>query len=473
MRYSAMVATALGLLAGSLATQSPCAAQSLVTTAAPIPDTPAGKRFAELLAAFNSGNDDDLKAYLRAADPSDKDAPDLFVSVYSDTGPLIPFEVRSTGPDEIFVTLAQRNTDSFDSIELQVDPAEPHRIVVLTPHGVYRPANAPPIPTLSEAQLLVALKSKLDRDAAADIFSGALLLAHDGKPVFEYAHGLEDRERGIPITTQTRFGMASISKVFITISIMQMVQAGKIDLDAPIGRYLPDYPNAATASNVTVNELLTHTGGTGDFFGEAFDRHRAELRTPADYIALFGNRDPLFEPGSRRAYSNFGFTILSRLIERVSGQRWDDYERDHIFLPTGMTRTGTLQHDVDHARDYTLQGGELVLMPSKTGDGPYTTTGDLLKFSNALLAGRLLDRAHTELLLYGKAMIGGHSYAYDMSGKAENGALYIGHQGGGRGENGDFRAFPGNGYTLIIFNNFGPPWQKFAQFVSNRLPVTP
>ncbi|HEX3887296.1 MAG TPA: hypothetical protein VHW05_07340, partial [Phenylobacterium sp.] len=85
----------------------------------------------------------------------------------------------------------------------------------------------------------------------------------------------------------------------------------------------------------------------------------------------------------------------------------------------------------------------------------------------------LLDAAHTDLVLRGQARIGGRSYPYDLSGKAENGAVFIGHQGGGRGANGDLRAFPGNGYTLVVLSNFGPPWQKFAQFVSNRLPNTP
>jgi hypothetical protein len=343
MRYSAIFAAVIGLLAGSLANPSPGAAQSLVTTAAPIPDTPAGKRFAEWLAVFNRGSDDDLRAYLRAAFPADKDAPELFVDVYSDTGPLIPFDIKTTGPDELFAILAQRNTDSFNSIDLKVGADAPHRIVGLVPHGVHRPANAPPIPTLNEGQLLVSLTAKLDRDTAAGIFSGVLLLAHKGRPIFEYAGGLEDRKRGVPNTMQTRFGTASIGKVFTTVAVMQLVQAGKIDLDAPIGRYLPDYPNAATAAKVTVNELLTHTGGTGDIFGDEFDRHRAELRTPADYIALFGNRDPLFEPGSRREYSNYGFVVLGRIIEKVSGQPSGDYERDHVFLPIDMTRTGTLR----------------------------------------------------------------------------------------------------------------------------------
>ena len=168
--------------------------------------------------------------------------------------------------------------------------------------------------SLAEAQLLAALKTKLDRDTAAGVFSGVLLLARDGKPVFQYAGGQEDRERSVPITMQSRLGMASIGKLFTSVAVMQLAQAGKIDLDAPVGRYLPDYPNAAVAAKVTVNELLTHTGGTGDIFGEALDHHRETLRTPADYIALFGTRDPLFEPGSRRSYSETMATSSSAAI---------------------------------------------------------------------------------------------------------------------------------------------------------------
>ncbi len=480
MRHLAIATATLSLFTG-LAIASGSVAQSLVTVAAPIPDTPAGKRFAEWLAVFNRGDIAGLKAYLREADPGEAAAPELFADVRSDTGPLLPFEITMTGPGQIDAILAEADTDSFIGVNVSVEPGEPHHIISIKPRRLDRPASAPPFPKLTEAQLLVALKVKLKRDTAAGVFSGVLLLAHDGLPVFAFASGLENRERGTRNSMRTRFGTASVGKVFTTVAVMQLAQAGKIDLNAPVGRYLPDYPNAKVAAKVTVNELLTHTGGTGDIFGDDYDRHRSDLRTPSDYIGLFGGRDPLFEPGSRRGYSNFGFVVLGRIIEKVSGQTWDAYQRDHIFLPTGMTGTGALPVDaaVAHrAVGYTVENGRLVstaltsFAPSPAG-GAYTTAGDLLKFTNALLADRLLDKAHTDLLLHGHASIGGKSYAYDLSGKAENGAMFIGHQGGGRGENADLRAFPANGYTLIILQNFGPPWQKLTQFVSNRLPAAP
>jgi D-alanyl-D-alanine carboxypeptidase len=481
MKFAAMVAAAIGL-AGSLAVPSQSAAQCLVTAGAEIPDTAAGKRFAEWLEIFNRGDEAVLKAYMREALPTDKAASDLFVDVRGSTGPLIPFRVTAPAPNALSVILAERDTDSFDEITMLVEAGAQHRITGLVPRRIPRPRGAAPLPTLSETQLLTALKAKLDLDTAAGVFSGVLLLARHGKPIFQYASGLEDRERGVRMTLQSRLGTASISKMFTTVAVMQLAQAGKVDLDAPVGRYLPDYPNKAVATKVTVNELLTHTGGTGDIFGEEADRHRDTLRTPGDYIALLGDHEPLFEPGSRRGYSNFGFIILGRIIEQASGQPWGDYLRQHIFAPTGMTGAGTLPEAIPvphRATGYTLAGGKLVsanpikALGATPAGGAYATAGDLLKFTNALTTGRLLDPAHTELLLHGQAQIGGHGYPYDLSGQAENGAVFIGHQGGGPGANGDLRAFPQSGYTLVVLSNFGPPWQKFAQFVSNRLPTAP
>ncbi|WP_163099911.1 serine hydrolase domain-containing protein, partial [Acinetobacter baumannii] len=85
------------------------------------------------------------------------------------------------------------------------------------------------------------------------------------------------------------------------------VEAGKVALDDPIGKYLPDYPNREIADKVTVRHLLTHTGGTGDIFGPSFDRNRLTLRTHADYIRLYGDRPPVHAPGAEHRYSNYGY----------------------------------------------------------------------------------------------------------------------------------------------------------------------
>ena len=130
------------------------------------------------------------------------------------------------------------------------------------------------------------------------------------------------------------------------VATLQLVQAGKLRLDAPFGTYLTGDPNAEMASKVTLHHLLTHTGGTGDIFGPQFTERRLELRDTADYLRLYGTRALQFEPGAKHVYSNYGFMLLGAIIERVSGMRYDDYVAANILAPAGMTGTGAEPEDV-------------------------------------------------------------------------------------------------------------------------------
>src|SRR5207247_2616287 len=192
-----------------------------------------------------------------------------------------------------------------------------------------------PVAALSEAELVTALRAKLERDAAADRFAGAALLARIGsgadKVLFSGAYGLADREKKVANTLDTRFRLGSMNKMFTAVSILQLVQAGKIKLTDPLGKYITDYPNQDVATKVTIHQLLTHTGGTGDIFGPEYNAHRLELKTLDDYVALYGKRAPAFEPGSRWVYSNYGMVLLGVVIERVSGKSYYDCVAEHIY----------------------------------------------------------------------------------------------------------------------------------------------
>src|SRR5262249_31537562 len=148
-----------------------------------------------------------------------------------------------------------------------------------------------PLPRLSEADALAALRTRLDKDLAADRFAGTVLVGRieggTSKVLYSGAYGLADREAKIANTLDTRFRIGSMNKIFAATSILQLVQAGKIKLTDPLGKYLTDYPNKDLASKVTIHHLLTHTGGTGDIFGPDYDMHRLELRTLDDYVNLY------------------------------------------------------------------------------------------------------------------------------------------------------------------------------------------
>lgn len=312
-----------------------------------------------------------------------------------------------------------------------------------------------------------ALTAELDRRAASEQFSGAALVARDGKVVYSQARGFADRNKKIPNTLDTRYRMGSMNKMFTAVAILQLAQAGKVELDAPLGKYLRDYPNAETAK-VTLHQLLTHTGGTGDIFGPVFEAHRAELRDLSDYIAMNGQRAPAFPPGSRFEYSNYGFILLGRIVERVSGESYYDYVSEHIFAPSGMKDTGSLPENAHVPRLSVPYMGE----PSDLQDasetlpyrgtsagGGYSTVGDMLKFALALNAHRLLDAKHTELLTTGKVDATRDTrYAYGFEDvRLPNGLHRIGHSGGATGMNGILAIYPDVNCVLVVFTNRDPP----------------
>jgi D-alanyl-D-alanine carboxypeptidase len=328
--------------------------------------------------------------------------------------------------------------------------------------------------------LTTGIKHEAERRAAAHEFSGALLVAKNGKPIVEGAYGGND------IDTKFRFG--SMGKMFTAVAALQLVQAGKLALDAPIARYLPDYPNKEVAA-VTIEQLLTHTGGTGNIFSPEYFDHRLETREHQDYIRLFGSRGPMFPPGSRWDYSNYGMILLGRVIEVVSGQSYYDYTRTHIFEPLGMTATGNEPEDSHVPK---LPVGQTHMGPRPGPPGPlrpntdtlpyrgtaagggYSTVGDLLKFMNGLNSHRLLDAAHTEMLMKPRLATArpGNEQALGFGVRTwPDGAVSIGHGGGAPGINGELMSFPKAGYLVIVLANQDPPVATdLAEFIVRQLP---
>jgi CubicO group peptidase (beta-lactamase class C family) len=228
----------------------------------------------------------------------------------------------------------ERDSDQFARFTLKVEPAEPHHILWMSLMAIPRPA-AFPIPRLTESEAISAVKAQVEKNVAADRFAGTVLVAKNSKVLFNGAYGLADREKKIPNTLDARFRIGSMNKMFTAVAVLQLVEAGKIKLTDPLGKYITDYPNREIATKVTIHQLLTHTGGTGDIFGPEFNKHRKELRTLNDYVVLYGKRGPPFEPGSQWRYSNYGMLLLGVVIERVTGPSYYDYVQEHIYPTAG------------------------------------------------------------------------------------------------------------------------------------------
>ncbi len=461
----------------------PAAAQAL-QTANPAA-SPARQQFDQWLAAFDGNDREAYQRFMEKNFPSGSQRADRDWQVRENTGGFDLKKATEEGPTKITVLMKERNSDMFGQVTLEVEAAEPHHIVRMD----MRPMGHPPefaIEHLSETELIAGLRKQMDEKAAQGNFAGAVLVAKDGKPVFEQAYGPADRENHIPNSLKTRFRNGSMNKMFTAVATLQLVQAGKLKLDDPVGKYLTDYPNKDVATKVTISELLSHTGGTGDFFGPEFDQHRLELRTHADYVKLFGNRPPKFEPGSRFEYSNYGFLLLGNIIEKVTGESYYDYVREHVYEPAGMTSTGSQPEDekvADRSVGYTTMGtgmgtGELHpntdTLPYRgtSAGGGYTTVGDLLAFANAIEAHKLLDAHYTELLTTGKVDTpgpGGARYAYGFEEMTVNGTKCVGHGGGAPGMNGELDMC--GDYTVVALANLDPPAaMRVVEWVMFRLP---
>lgn len=198
-------------------------------------------------------------------------------------------------------------------------------------------------------------------------------------------------------------------------------------------------------------------------------------------MKLYGNRAPEFEPGSKWEYSNYGFILLGAIIEKVSGQSYYDYVRDHVYAPAGMTATGSEPEDAnvpDRSIGYTKMDSpewkpNTNTLPYRgtSAGGGYSTAEDLLKFANAIQGHKLLDAHYTELLTTGKTPTPMGNYAFGFGDRTLNGIRCFGHGGGAPGMNGDLEICPDVGYVVAVLANLDPPAAgHVSEFITNRLP---
>jgi CubicO group peptidase (beta-lactamase class C family) len=363
-------------------------------------------------------------------------------------------------------TLQIRGTTGLEGrCELTFEAATASRItrvaiMVGGPGGDEGPGGAPPAPvnpTMAPAQMSQALDGYLAPLAASDTFAGVVLVARGGKPVFEKAYGLADRERRAPIAPATRFNLGSINKILTKTAIAQLVAQGTLALTDTIGKLLPDYPNAQ-AKPATVDQLLNHRAGIADFFGPDFAKTpKTQFRSNADYYRFVAPKPLLFEPGTKSQYCNGCYVVLGAILERVSGQRYEDYVTEHVFKPAGMNGAGFFQSDrfpSDVAIGYTrespqgpgpLHSNEQMHGASgSAAGGAYATAADLLAFDNGLRERRLVDAKMTAWILGGAEAAAGPRAMGD-----------IGIAGGAPGCNANMES---NGaWTIVVVGNLDPP----------------
>jgi D-alanyl-D-alanine carboxypeptidase len=469
----------------------PLSAQVVATVE--IPGTPAGKIFAAWLESFNSGDREKIQSFQSAHLPKGQNDPaqriDRAMRMSKQTGGFELKKIESSTANEITGIVKERNSENLARFELSLSAADPEQIdnfgiELIGPPGA---ANSKPPERMPVKQLTAEVDSKLSTLTAQDKFSGAALIAKDGKVIWQKAYGFADREAKTPNTLETRFRLGSMNKMFTSVAIAQLVQQDKLKYTDTLAQVLPDYPNQEVAKKITIDNLLTHTAGLGDFFGPEFDQKRESLHDLKDYVPLFAAKALLFEPGKGWSYSNAGFLVLGLIIEKVSGQNYYDYVKQHIYDVAGMKSSGSFpitQKVPNLAIGYMREDDGGSLKPNtntlpwrgSSAGGGDSTVGDLLKFDQVLRNNKLISAELTKTITTGKVSPprapAASKYAYGFSEKIIDGDRVVGHNGGAPGMNAELDIHWNTGYTVVVLSNFDPPEAtEWAKYISDRLPV--
>jgi serine beta-lactamase-like protein LACTB, mitochondrial len=211
---------------------------------------------------------------------------------------------------------------------------------------------------------------------------------------------LTDLENNVQATNQAVYRIASVSKPITAVAVMQLVKKGKIDLDAPIQKYVPEFPKHSAP--ITVRQLLTHTSGIRHYKDDAEFNTTKHCKDLSEGTSFFLNDSLVHKPGEKITYSTYGFVLLGLAVEKASGMRFTDYLREHIFAPAGMASTREdLIYDIVHkrARGYAIEKATEDLKNPDLVDtscripagGLLSTAGDLARFLIALNSGLILD----------------------------------------------------------------------------------
>ncbi len=291
----------------------------------------------------------------------------------------------------------------------------------------------------------LSLKQRLDR-LVLDCYpsatepGAAVLVMVDGKPVLRKGYGMADVEKGVKVTPDMIFRIASITKQFTSVSVLQLVQQGKVSLDDPITNYLPAFDTRG--KTITVEHLLSHTSGLPNY-NEGPDYVKGITRDlkPAEIVKLVAGKPLEFEPGARFHYSNTNYALLGMLIEKVSGRTYANNLKSSITKPLGLADTRYSRNDSltpRHARGYDQDSsGQWVPMKPMSMTQPFaagaieSTVDDLAKWTQALVDGKavdpkLLERAWTPY----KPSERPSDYGYGWSIRSGSGERWIGHNGG-------------------------------------------
>lgn len=261
----------------------------------------------------------------------------------------------------------------------------------------------PPVAGQSRTRLALEFDRAISRVLKAGEPGGVVLVARNGRVIYRKAFGMANMELGVPMREEMIFNIASQTKQFTAVAVLQLVERGKLSLQDEVTKFLPDYPDGG--QKITVENLLTHTAGIPPSAPEAMARLQGERRfiTLNEIIATFKSRPLGFAPGTKWDYSNNGYMLLGAIIEKVSGITYPDYLEKNLFGPAGMTathfgddykivRNRTASYVYSRAESKFLNAANGKVEIAYSAGAIQSTAEDLFKWNQALLANRLITK---------------------------------------------------------------------------------
>jgi D-alanyl-D-alanine carboxypeptidase len=310
----------------------------------------------------------------------------------------------------------------------------------------------------------------VDQAYPANEPGAAVIVTEHGKVVYEGGRGLADLKAKTPITPATVFRIGSITKQFAAAVVLQLVHEGKLSLDDPLSKFLPDYPQPGASA--TVRQLLSHTSGIQDYTdipGWMTEANTNKPYTTQQLIDVFKNKPAQFKPGEKWAYDNSGYILIGAIIEKVTGKPWYQAVDERIAKPLHLM---TLRYGIDEASIPHMAVGY-----APDGDGGFvpaqkinmsvpgaagslvSTVGDLATWANALHHGKVLDPASYKAMTTRTKTADGklNDYGFGLELVDVRGHPTIGHNGGIFGFVTDSVYVPEKDVFVAVFHNSVPP----------------